>query len=146
MNTLVVIGNLTRDPESRNTNTGTVIANLGIAVNERFNADKEHCNFFDVTAFGKTAEFCSNYLKKGYKIAIKGRLKQEQWTDKQTGQNRSKVIIIAESVDNLTPRDNSAKPQTTTPIPPPPPPLPPMQEALPVQAPTTDESIYDIPF
>ena len=93
MNKVVLIGNLTRDIELRYTQIGYCVGNAGIAVTRKFkNAQgetvEETC-FIDLKFFGRTAEVANQYLRKGSKLAVEGRLKLEQWQD-QSGQNRSK--------------------------------------------------------
>ena len=102
------MGNLTRDPEVRYTSSGTAIAKLGIAVNRYWsNKDgqkQEETTFVDVDAFGKQAETIGQYLKKGRPIMIEGRLKLDQWDDKQTGQKRSKLGVTLENFQFLDSR------------------------------------------
>jgi single-strand DNA-binding protein len=93
-------GNLTRDVDVRFSPNGTAIANFSLAINRKYKQDnetKEECSFFDVVAFGKTAETCGKYLGKGSCVLVEGRLQQRRWqTD--DGQNRSKVEIVAQNV------------------------------------------------
>jgi len=106
LNKVMLIGNLTRDPESQQTNSGTAIAKLGVAVNRTYK-DKDGNKvddtvFVDVDVFAQSAEFCRDYLRKGFRVLIDGRLKFDQWEDRETGQNRSKLGVIADRVQNLT--------------------------------------------
>lgn len=97
MNRLEIIGRLTRDPEVRVTQDGqTTIARFGIAVDRRGRDQK--ADFFNVTAFNKTAQFAEKYLKKGTKIAIGGHLQMDEYTNKD-GQKVTTVIIIADDVE-----------------------------------------------
>ena len=100
-NKVILAGNLTRDPELRYTPKGTAIAQLGLAINRVYKTEtgenKEEVTFVDVDAFGRSAEVISQYLKKGRRILIEGRLKFDQWDDKQTGQKRSKLRVVLES-------------------------------------------------
>ena len=97
MNRLTIIGRLTRDPEIRMTQDGqTTIARFGIAVDRRGKDQK--ADFFNVTAFNKTAQFAEKYLKKGTKIAIGGHLQMDEYTNKG-GQKVTNVIIIADEVE-----------------------------------------------
>lgn len=97
MNRLTIIGRLTRDPEIRMTQDGqTTIARFGIAVDRR--GKEQKADFFNVTAFNKTAQFAEKYLKKGTKIAIGGRIQQDEYTNKD-GQKVSNVIIIADELE-----------------------------------------------
>lgn len=99
------MGNLTRDPEVRYTPKGTVVASVGLAVNRIWRNDagekQEETTFVDVTVFGRTGEIVRDYCKKGRPLYVEGRLKQETWTDKQTGGNRSKLVVIADTVQLL---------------------------------------------
>ena len=104
MNKVVLIGNLTRDIELRYTQSGYCVGNTGIAVTRKFkNAQgqtaEETC-FIDLKFFGRTAEVANQYLRKGSKLAVEGRLKLEQWQD-QSGQNRSKHVVEVESLEML---------------------------------------------
>src|ERR1700741_2035724 len=102
---VILAGNLTRDPELRYTPKGTAIAKLGMAINRTWKNEagetKEEVTFVDVDAFGRTAEVISQYLKKGRPILIEGRLKLDQWDDKQTGQKRSRLGVVLESFSFL---------------------------------------------
>ncbi|MEI6446933.1 MAG: single-stranded DNA-binding protein [Actinomycetes bacterium] len=110
INRVIITGNLTRDPELRALPSGMAVCELGVAVNgRRKNANgewEEKPNFFDVTVFGAQGENCSRYLAKGRPVAIDGRLDWQQW--EQEGQKRQKVKIIADSVQFLGGRDESA--------------------------------------
>ena len=100
-NKVILAGNLTRDPELRYTPSGTAIAKFGLAVNRKWKDQsgemKEEVTFIDIDAFGKQAETIGNYLKKGRPILIEGRLKLDQWDDKQTQQKRSRLGVVLES-------------------------------------------------
>lgn len=100
MNIAIIKGNMVRDPELRYTPSGTAIANFAVAVNESYtnrdNEKVEKVNFFDVTAWGKTAETIGQYFVKGKPILVQGKLSQESWEDKQTSQKKSKVKITLE--------------------------------------------------
>lgn len=100
LNKVMLIGNLTRDPELRYTQSNTAVTKLGLAVNRRWKSQsgeqQEETCFVDCTAFGKTGEALNQYLKKGRPVFIEGRLKLNQWQDQQ-GQNRSKLEVIVES-------------------------------------------------
>jgi single-strand DNA-binding protein len=104
MNQTCIIGNLTRDPESRVTAGGTSVCSLGIAVNEKTKTG-EHVNFFDVDTFGTLADNCALYLTKGRQVAITGRLRYESW--EKDGAKRSKVKIVAHDVQFLGPKTES---------------------------------------
>ncbi len=104
-NKVILVGNLTRDPELRYTPKGTAIAKLGLAVNRVWTNEsgekKEEVTFVDVDVFGRTAENVGQYMRKGRPILIEGRLRLEQWDDKQTGQKRSRLGVVAETVQFL---------------------------------------------
>ena len=99
-NKVILMGNLTRDPELRYTSSGTAIAKLGLAVNRVWRdtegQQKEETTFVDVDAFGKQAETLGQYMQKGRPILVEGRLKLDQWEDKNTGQNRSRLGVVLE--------------------------------------------------
>lgn len=107
-NKVILMGNLTRDPEVRYTSSGTAIAKLGMAINRHWrNQDgqqQEETTFVDVDAFGRQAETIGQYLKKGRPIMVEGRLKLDQWEDKQTGQKRSKMGVTLENFQFLDSR------------------------------------------
>lgn len=99
-NKVILIGNLTRDPELRYTAKGTAIARIGLAVSRKWRNEagemQEETTFVDVDAFGRQAETIGQYLKKGRPIMIEGRLRLDQWEDKNTGQKRSKLGVVLE--------------------------------------------------
>tara|TARA_Y100000588_G_scaffold195202_1_gene209394 strand:- start:17 stop:460 length:444 start_codon:yes stop_codon:yes gene_type:complete len=107
-NKVILMGNLTRDPEVKYTSGGTAIAKLGMAINRRWRGQdgqqQEETTFVDVDAFGRQAETVGQYLKKGRPIMIEGRLKYDQWDDKQTGQKRSKLGVVLERFEFLDSR------------------------------------------
>ena len=100
-NKVILMGNLTRDPELRYTPSGTAIAKLGLAVNRTWRTEtgenREEVSFIDVDAFGRQAETIGQYLRKGRPILVEGRLKMDSWEDKQTGQKRSKLGVVLEN-------------------------------------------------
>ena len=104
-NKVVLLGNLTRDPEVRYTPKGSAVADLGIAVNRQYTLDngekREEVTFVDVTFWGRTAEIAGEYLKKGRPVFIEGRLQLDTWDDKQSGQKRSKLKVIGENMQLL---------------------------------------------
>ncbi|WP_394995857.1 single-stranded DNA-binding protein [uncultured Helicobacter sp.] len=110
-NKIIMVGNLTRDVDLRYLPSGSAVATLGLASNRRYNKQDgskgEEVCFVDVRLFGRSAEVANQYLKKGSKILIEGRLSFESWTD-QSGQKRSKHSIIAESMQMLDSRSQSA--------------------------------------
>jgi single-strand DNA-binding protein len=104
-NKVLLLGNLTRDPEVRYTPKGSAVADLGIAVNRQYTLDtgekREEVTFVDVTFWGRTAEVAGEYLKKGRSVFIEGRLQLDTWDDKQSGQKRSKLKVIGEMMQML---------------------------------------------
>ena len=104
-NKVILAGNLTRDPELRYTPKGTAIAKFGMAINRTWRTDtgetKEEVTFVDLDAFGKQAETLAQYMKKGSPLLVEGRLKLDQWDDKQTGQKRSRMGVVIEGFQFL---------------------------------------------
>ena len=104
INRVVLVGNLTRDPELRQTPSGTSVCSLRIAVNSRRRDESgqwiDKPNYFSISVFGNQAESCSQYLSKGRPVAIDGRLDWREWQT-QDGQKREAVEIVAESVQFL---------------------------------------------
>src|SRR5260221_3807510 len=100
-NKVLLMGNLTRDPEVRYTPKGTAIATIGLAVNRVWTTEagekKEEVTFVDVDVWGRQAETIGQYMSKGRPIFIEGRLKLDQWDDKESGQKRSKLKVVCES-------------------------------------------------
>jgi len=137
LNKVMLAGNLTREPEGKRTTSGTSVCGLGMAVNRKWrNAAGEmqdETTFVDIEVWGQPADFCRDYLHKGNAVLIEGRLKLESWEDRETGQKRSKMKVVAERVQSLTSRDHS-------------------QPAAPAAVPASDafdvsdESIDQIPF
>jgi len=112
-NRVILMGNLTRDPEVRYTTGGTAVTDVGLAIN-RYRTDKttnkriEETTFVDVTLWGRTAEIAGEYLSKGRPVLIEGRLQQDQWEDRETGQKRSKLKVVGESMQLLGSRDGGS--------------------------------------
>lgn len=109
INRVVISGNLTRDPELRATAGGMAVLQLGIAVNDRKKNQstgewEDVPNFFDVVVFGQRGESLSRFLSKGSKVAIEGKLRWRSWEDKNTGDKRSKVEIIADDIEFMSSR------------------------------------------
>ncbi|MCG9895726.1 MAG: single-stranded DNA-binding protein [Fimbriimonadaceae bacterium] len=101
LNRVILIGRLTRDPELRTTGSGKSVTGFALAVDRRFKgADGQDVDFFDITAWGQTAEFVSNYLHKGRLVAVDGRLQTRKYTTKD-GQERQAFEIVADSVQGL---------------------------------------------
>lgn len=108
LNSIIIEGNLTQEPEMKYTTNGTALCSLSIAVNRYYKSGeetKQETAFLDVECWGRIAESCSRYLSKGRGIRIVGRLKQDRW--EQDGYSRSKVIIVAENVEFKPARQQS---------------------------------------
>ncbi|MCR4318119.1 MAG: single-stranded DNA-binding protein [Planctomycetes bacterium] len=108
-NKVILAGNLTRDPEVNFTPGGTTITRFTIAVNEYWNdpngGRQEKTAFIDITTFGNLAKTCGDYLKKGRSALVEGRLEQYRFEDRDTGQKRSKISVVANTVQFLGPRE-----------------------------------------
>jgi single-strand DNA-binding protein len=115
INRVVLVGRLTRDPELRTTTTGKQVVGFGLAVDDPFN--KEHTNFFNVSAWGSSADFVAKYLTKGRLVAVDGRLNHRKYTT-QDGQNRDVVEVVADRVQGLDrPKDDSGGGRGSSPEP-----------------------------
>ena len=105
VNKVILMGNLTRDPELRYTPKGTAVADLGMAVNRRVSDGNgnwsDEVTFVDVTVWGSTAENAQKYLGKGRGVFVEGRLQLDSWEDKQSGQKRTKLKVVGENVQFL---------------------------------------------
>lgn len=99
INQVILMGRLTRDPEQRTTSTGKTIASFSLAVDR--GGQDDQADFFDVTAWEKLGELVVQYLSKGRRCLVQGRLRQDSWDDKETGKKRSKVEIVATDVTFL---------------------------------------------
>ena len=109
INRVVLTGNLTRDPELRRTQSGMAIMSFGLAVNDRRKNSQtgeweDYANFIDCTMFGSRAEAVSNYLSKGSKIGLEGKLRYSSW--ERDGQKRSKIEVIVDELEFLSPRNS----------------------------------------
>jgi single-strand DNA-binding protein len=112
INRVILVGNLTADPELRALPSGTSVCQLRIAVNDRIKDRTtgewtDYANYFDVSVFGGSGENCAKFLSKGRQVALEGRLRWRQW-ETQDGQKRSKVEVVADNVQFIGPRDASA--------------------------------------
>ena len=112
LNKVMLIGNLTRDPEVKFTPKGTAIAEIGLAINRTWKNEsgekQEETTFVDVTLWGRQAEIAKEYLTKGRPVYIEGRLQLDSWDDKQTGQKRSKLKVTGEQMQLLGARDGGS--------------------------------------
>jgi single-strand DNA-binding protein len=105
-NKVILVGNLTRDPEVKYTTGGTAVTEIGLAVNRTWfdkqsNQRKEEVTFVDITLWGRTAEIAGEYLSKGRSVLIEGRLQLDSWEDKNTGQKRSRLRVVGENMTML---------------------------------------------
>jgi len=111
-NKVILLGNLTRDPEVRYTPKGSAVCDLGLAVNRQYTLDsgekREEVTFVDVVLWARLAEIAGEYLKKGRPVFIEGRLQMDSWEDKQSGQKRTKLRVIGETMQLLGSRPSSA--------------------------------------
>jgi single-strand DNA-binding protein len=107
LNKVILLGNLTRDPELRHTPQGTAMCSFGLAVNHRYalasGAAREETCFVDIDVWGRQAQSCSSYLRKGAPALIDGRLRLDQWDDKETGKRRSRLRVLADRVQFVGP-------------------------------------------
>ena len=153
-NKVILVGNLTRDPEVRYVSSGTAVTEIGLAVSRNWtdrntNERKEETTFVDVTLWGRTAEIAGEYLSKGRPVLIEGRLQLDQWEDKETGQRRSKLRVVGESMQLLGSRGDGGggggqrrpdsggaqgQPQPQ-----------PQQQSAPTESKSPSESFYDSP-
>jgi single-strand DNA-binding protein len=111
-NKVILLGNLTRDPEVRYTPNGIAVASFAIAVNRKYKQGeetKEEVSYIDIVVFGKQAESCGQYINKGDAVLIDGRLQQRRWDDKETGQKRSKIEVVAQAVNFMPKRSSSGQ-------------------------------------
>lgn len=110
LNKVMIIGNLTRDPEIKYTPKGTAIADIGLAVNRNYTTDsgekREEVTFIDVTLWGRVAEIVGEYCKKGRPLFLEGRLQLDTWDDKATGQKRSKLKVVGDNIQLLGGRES----------------------------------------
>lgn len=111
-NKVILLGNLTRDPEVRYTPKGSAVCDLGIAVNRNYTTEggekREEVTYVDVVLWARLAEIAGEYLKKGRPVFIEGRLQMDSWDDKQTGQKRTRLRVVGESMQLLGGRPGGA--------------------------------------
>ncbi len=105
LNKVMLLGNLTRDPELRHTPKGSAVTDLGLALNRRVQDGnggwKEEVTYVDVTVWGNSAENAHKYLSKGRGVFVEGRLQMDTWDDKETGKKRSKLKVVADNLQFL---------------------------------------------
>lgn len=124
INRVIITGNLTRDAELRAAQSGTSILHIGVAVNDRWRNPQtdqweDRPNYIDCVMFGNRAQSISRFLTKGTKVAVEGRLRWSQWQDRETGKNRSKVEVVVDELEFMSPRQDGpqAAPQGAYPQP-----------------------------
>jgi len=110
-NRVILVGNLTKDPQVRYTPGGTAVTDVGLAINrvwfdKQTNTRKEDVTFVEVTLWGRQAEVAGEYLAKGRSVLIEGRLQLDQWEDRETGQKRSKLKVVGEQMTMLGSRSD----------------------------------------
>ena len=112
-NKVILVGNLTRDPEVKYTPKGTAICDIGLAINRNWSTDsgekREEVTFVDVTLWGRVAEIVGEYTSKGRPLMVEGRLHLDTWDDKQTGQKRSKLKVIGENIQLLGSKEGGSE-------------------------------------
>ena len=108
VNKVILIGNLTREPEYRQMPSGSAVTDFGMVMNRRFTNSRgeqqEDTCFVDVAAFGRTADVIRNYCHKGDPLFVEGRLRYDQWDDKNSGTKRNRLTVVAESIELLSRR------------------------------------------
>lgn len=121
LNKVMLIGNLTRDPEIRYTPKGTAVADISLAINRTWNNEsgqkQEETTFVEVTLWGKTGELAHKYLSKGRPVYIEGRLQLDSWEDKESGKKRSKLKVVGDSMQFIS-DGKSRENQSADPSPP----------------------------
>jgi len=150
-NRVILAGNLTRDPELRYTPKGTAIARIGLAVNRTWKSEtgemKEEVTFVDVDAFGRQAEVIAQYMKKGRPLLVEGRLKLDQWEDKNTHQKQSKLKVVLEGFSFIDTRGaEGGAPPSEAPRPRPAAPAPHAPEPPPAEPEGSAPEEDDVPF
>lgn len=150
LNKVMLMGNITRDPELKYTPKGTAIADFGLAINRNWKTEtgekREETTFVGCVAFGRVAEIIGEYCKKGNPLYVEGRLTQESWNDKTSGEKKSKTKVMVENIQFL-----GGKPQSTQREEPPPqrraaPHQPPRPPADPYLDADDSENPFVIPF
>lgn len=118
LNKVLVMGNLTRDPETKHTPKGTAVTQLSLAINRKYTTEggeqRDEVTYVDVEAWGRLAENCAEHLSKGKPVFVEGRLKLDTWEDKQTGEKRSRMRVVADTVQFLGQREEQQQTQRRT--------------------------------
>lgn len=115
INRVLLVGHLTRDPELRHTAGGTAVCEFSMALNSREKVNGEwddRVDYFDIVVWGNQGENCAQYLAKGKLVGVDGRLRQDRWEDKDSGQKRSRVKITADAIQFLTPGEGGGHSQS----------------------------------
>ena len=145
-NKVILVGNLTRDPEVKYTPKGTAICDIGLAINRNWSTDsgekREEVTFVDVTLWGRVADIVGEYTSKGRPLMVEGRLHLDTWDDKQTGQKRSKLKVIGENIQLLGSKEGGSEREERETPPPRRPAAPPPKP----RDPDLDQPEDDIPF
>ena len=119
-NQVILLGNLTRDPEHREVGAGNAVCSFGVAVNERWKDkagnDQESTCFVDISCWGRQAENCSKYLGKGSQVLVSGKLKLDTW-ESQNGEKRSKLQVVAQNVQFLSKPEGGGQTAKPAPVP-----------------------------
>ena len=114
LNKVYLLGNLTRDPDLRSLPSGQSVCELGLAVGRRYvnsnGQEVEDTCFVDVVVWGRSAANCKQYLEKGSQVLVEGRLQLDQWEDRNGGGKRSKLRVVAEQIQFMSPRRDGATP------------------------------------
>ena len=145
-NKVILVGNITRDPELRHIPSGTAVTDLGLAVNRTWtdrntNQRSEETTFVDVTCWGRTAEVAREYLQKGRPVLIEGRLQMDEWNDRETGEKRTKLKVVCDNMQMLGSRNNGNSGGGSSGEPP-----PQAAAAEPASNPTADPPDDEVPF
>jgi len=118
VNKVIIVGNLGKDPESRFTPQGTAVTSFSVATNESWKNQNgeivEHTEWHRIELFGKRAETANEYMRKGHTVYIEGRLKTDEWEDKETGQKRRATKIQCDNFTMLGRRSDSSQRNTST--------------------------------
>lgn len=117
INNVTISGNIVREPELKQTRSGASVLAFSVAVNERRkNGDQweDYANFIDCTMFGTRAEKMAQYLHKGSKVSVQGKIHQDRWQDKQTGSNRSRIGVLIDQIEFMSPRGQGQQQATQT--------------------------------
>ena len=113
VNKVILLGNIVRDPEMRSTPGGSVVANFSLATNERFKDSdgewKDRAEFHNLVAFGKTAEIIRDYVKKGNKLYVEGKIQTRSWDDKETGAKRYRTEVIVNELTLLSSKSDGGE-------------------------------------